>query len=94
MNLVQRIRSMLKREAESELRNKDFFHKPWLAFVFLAVVILGFATILGLLRPLDGLKSFVWFILLGTFFIFVDDKTSKKYPHYLCWAVFFVVFIV
>ncbi len=94
MNLVQRIRSMLKREAGSELLNKDFFHKPWLAFVFLAVVILGFATILGLLRPLDGLKSFVWFILLGTFFIFVDHKTSKKYPHYLCWAVFFVVFIV
>lgn len=94
MNLMLRIRSMLKRKAGFELLNKYFFHKPWLAFVFLAIVILGCATIFGLLRPLDGLKSFVWFILLGTFFIFVDDKTSKKYHHYLCWTVFLIVFIV
>ncbi|MEQ1813204.1 MAG: sulfatase-like hydrolase/transferase, partial [Candidatus Nitrotoga sp.] len=73
---------------------KDIFLKPWSAFVFLAIVILGCATIFGLVRPPDGLKSFVWFILLGTFCIFVDGKTSRKYPHYLCWAVFFVVFVV
>lgn len=72
---------------------KDIFLKPWLTFVFLAVVILGFATIPGLVRPLDGLKSFVWFILLGTFFIFIDHQTSKKYLHYLCWTVFWTVFI-
>jgi len=68
-------------------------HHPWLIFLMLALAILGCAALLGLLRPLDGLKSWAWFILLGTFFILVDEKTSKQY-HRLCWTLFFVVFVV
>jgi len=72
---------------------------PWLIFLLLAVAILGCAAVLGLLRPLDGLKSFVWFILLGTFFIFIDNQLNKndqpsKQSHRLCWTIFFIVFVV